>query len=66
MGNIIYSFFPNAAPSYKIIKLPGNLIYVPVTLNEIWRMETNLVDQDGKLINLRGEELSIRFHVRQA
>ena len=44
MGNIIYSFFPNAAPGYKIIELPRNLIYVPVTLNEIWRMETKLVD----------------------
>ena len=66
MGNIIYSFFPNAAPGYNIIELQGNLIYVPVTLNEIWRMETKLVDQDGKLINLRSEELSIRFHVRQA
>ena len=52
MSNIIYSFFPNAAPGYKIIELPENLIYVPVTLNEIWRMETKLVDQDGKLINL--------------
>ena len=66
MGNIMYSFFPNAAPGYKIIELPGNLIYVLVTLNEIWRMETKLVDQDGKLINLQGEELSIKFHVRQA
>ena len=66
MDYIIYSFSPNAAPGYNIIELSGNLIYVPVTLNEIWRMETKLVDQDGKLINLRGEELSIRFHVRQA
>ncbi len=64
-GNIIYSFFPNAAPGYKIIELPVNPIYLPITLNTISRMETKLVDQDGKLINLRGEELSIRFHVRQ-
>ena len=63
---ISYTASSYAAPGYKIIKLPGNLIYVPVTLNEIWRMETKLVDQNGKLINLRGEELSIRFHVRQA
>ena len=64
-SNIICSFFPNAAPCYKIIELPVNLIYLPITLNTISRMETKLVDQDGKLINLRGEELSIRFHLRQ-
>jgi hypothetical protein len=29
-------------------------------------METKLVDKNGKLINLRGEELSIRFHVKEA
>jgi hypothetical protein len=29
-------------------------------------METKLLDQNNKLINLRGEELSIRFHIREA
>jgi hypothetical protein len=64
--NIIYSFFPNVGPGYKIVQEPINLIYLPVTLSTISSMETKLVDQNGKLINLRGEELSIRFHIRQA
>ena len=64
-GNIIYSFFPNATPGYKIIESPVNPIYLPITLNTISRMETKLVDQDGALINLRGEDLSIRFHIKQ-
>jgi hypothetical protein len=64
--NIIYSFFPNVGPGYKIVQEPINLIYLPVTLSTIANMETKLVDQNGKLINLRGEELSIRFHIRQA
>jgi hypothetical protein len=64
--NIIYSFFPNVGPGYKIVQEPINLIYLPVTLNTISHMETKLVDQNGNLINLRGEELSIRFHIRQA
>jgi hypothetical protein len=29
-------------------------------------METKLTDQNGKLLNLRGEEVSIRFHIREA
>lgn len=64
--NIIYSFFPNVAPGYKIVQEPLNLIYLPITLQTISKMETKLVDQNGKLINLRGEELSIRFHIREA
>ena len=63
--NIIYSFFPNVGPGYKIIEKPTNLIYLPITLKTISSMETKLTDQNGKLINLRGEELTLRFHVRQ-
>jgi len=64
-GNVIYSFFPNVGPGYKIIEVPTNLIYLPVTLHTISSMETKLTDQTGKLVNLRGEELSIRFHLRE-
>lgn len=63
--NIIYSFFPNVGPGYKIIEIPMNLIYLPITMHTISSMETKLVDQNGKLINLRGEELSIRFHIKE-
>jgi hypothetical protein len=65
-GNIVYSFFPNVGPGYKIIETPRNLIYLPITLSTISTMETTLTDQNGKLINLRGEELSMRFHIREA
>jgi hypothetical protein len=63
--NTIYSFFPDVGPGYKIIEVPTNLVYLPITLNKISSMETKLTDQDGKLINLNGEELSIRFHIRE-
>ena len=63
--NVIYSFFPNVPPGFKIVQEPHNLIYLPVTLNTISHMETKLVDQNGQLINLRDEELSIRFHIRE-
>lgn len=63
--NIIYSFFPSVGPGYKIIEVPVNLVYLPITVNTISSMETKLIDQNGKLINLRGEELSIRFHIKE-
>ena len=62
---IIYQFYPNVAPGYKIVETPINLIYLPITLNTISQMETRLIDQNGKLVNLRGENLSIRFHIRE-
>ena len=61
----IYSFFPAVNPGYKIIETPANLVYLPVTLDAIYSMETSLTDQNGKLLNLRGENISIRFHVRE-
>ena len=61
----IYSFFPGVSPGYKIIETPANLVYLPVTLDAIYSMQTSLTDQNGKLLNLRGENVSIRFHVRE-
>lgn len=63
--NVIYSFFPNVGPGFKIIEVPTNLIYLPVTLDTISRIETKLTDQNGNLVNLRGEDLAIRFHIRE-
>src|SRR6218665_1373962 len=28
--NVIYSFFPNVGPGYKIIEVPVNLVYLPI------------------------------------
>ena len=61
----IYSFFPGVSPGYKIIETPANLVYLPITLDAIYSMETTLTDQNGTLLNLRGENVSIRFHVRE-
>lgn len=61
----IYSFFPGVDPGMKIIQTPKNLVYLPVTLKTINRMQTYLTDQDGSPIDLRGEYLTIRFHLRE-
>lgn len=61
----IYSFFPAVDPGMKIIQTPKNLVYLPVTLRTINRMQTYLTDQDGRPIDLRGENLTIRFHLRE-
>ena len=60
---VVYNFFPNAAPEQKILEAPSNLIYLPVTIYVISPLSVWLTDQDGKVLNLRGEELTIRFHL---
>lgn len=61
----IFSFFPNATPGYKIIESPTNLVYLPVILDTIHNLETVLRDQHGNQLNLRGENVTIRFHMRE-
>lgn len=62
---VIYSFFPDVSPGYKIIETPQNLVYLPLTSDTIFTLETSLTDQDGNDLNLRGEELTMRFHIRE-
>lgn len=59
----IYSFFPNVSPGYKIVEKPINLAYLPVILHTISSIHTTLTDQNGKLLNLRGEYVTIRLEI---
>ncbi|ELT91025.1 hypothetical protein CAPTEDRAFT_186306 [Capitella teleta] len=38
---------------YKIVETPVNLVYLPITLDTIYSLESKVTDQDGKLLNLR-------------
>ena len=63
----IYSFYPNVSPGYKIVERPNPaLIYYPISGdNNINRMRVWLTDQNDNLIDLRGETITIRIHVRE-
>ena len=61
----IYSFFPDVSPGYKIIENPHNLLYLPITSDTILSITIWLTDQNGNELNLRGENLSMRFHLRE-
>ena len=61
----IYSFFPNVSPGYKIIENPHILLYPPITADTIDSITIWLTDQNGNELNLRGENLSMRFHLRE-
>ena len=61
---VIYSFFPACLPGEKIIEKPNTLIYLPISLDVIPYMTSWITDQNNKLIDLRSEKLTLKFHVR--
>ena len=60
-----YSFFTNVSPGYKIIENLHNLLYLSITSHTIHSITISLTDQNGDELNLRGENLSMRFHLRE-
>ena len=62
---VAYNFFPNAAPGQITLEAPHNLIYLPVTVDVISTLSVWLTDQHGDLLDLRREELTIHFHLRE-
>ena len=60
---VVYNFFPNAAPGQKILEAPSNLIYLPV--GNCIRHFNSVSVANEKVLDLRGEELTIRFHLRE-
>lgn len=64
LAHTIHAFFPSVPPGYKIIEIPKTVIYLPVIAREIHNLQLRLVDQNGNLINNRGETITIRLHIK--
>jgi len=60
----LHEFSPTVAPGYKINEVPRNVIYLPVTSQEIRSITIKLLDQNNRLINFRGENISVRLHLQ--
>lgn len=63
--HIIHEFFPSVPPGYKIIECPANVIYLPVNKRQIDNISIKIADQDGDLINFRGEVITVRLHLKR-
>ena len=61
---LIYSFYPNVSPGYKIVERPSpSLVFYPVSRNEINSMRVWLTDQNNESIDLRGEQITVRIYL---
>ena len=65
-AHTLHEFAINVPPGYKIVEIPRNLIYLPVNCREISSLTLRIVDQNGDLINFRGEEITTRIHLRSS
>lgn len=61
----IYEFSPSVSPGYKINEQPSNLIYLPVVRRRINTVNVRIVDQNGKLVDFRGENITCRIHIKK-
>ena len=62
---VIYSFYPKVNPGFKIIQKPHNPIYLPIVRKNISTLNVRITDQNNDLLDLRGEEVVIRFHISE-
>lgn len=65
-SHTIHEFSPKVPPGYKIIEVPQNVIYFPVTVKSIHTLNISIIDQQNNLVNFRGETITIRLHIKKA
>lgn len=63
--HILHTFYPTVPPGFKIVEKPNNLIYLPVNVNRIDTIHIRIVDQDDNIINFRGEQITVRLHLKR-
>lgn len=61
----LHSFYPTVEPGFKIVETPANVIYLPVNVHRINNITLSIVDQDGDVINFRGEVITTRLHLKR-
>lgn len=61
----IHQFFPAVEPGYKIIETPNPVIYYPTNVRTVDNITVRLLDQNGELIDFRGEIITLRLHLKK-
>lgn len=64
-AHAIFQFFPSVGAGFKLVEEPSPVIYLPVTTHTITNITLRVIDQQGRLVNFRGERITIRLHLRR-
>ena len=63
-SHTIHEFFPAVPPGFKIIEIPSQVIYLPITVKTIDYLRISILDQDNNPVNFRGEIITVRLHLK--
>ena len=61
---VLYSFYPNVNPGFKIVQQPNNIIYLPLNADFITGIRIQLTDQNGIPIDLQNEIITLRLQLK--
>ena len=65
LAHTLHEFFPKVSNTYKTIESPTQVIYLPTTAERtIDNIQFRLENQEGRLDDFRGEEISLRVHIK--
>nr|WP_253308887.1 hypothetical protein [Rickettsia endosymbiont of Ceutorhynchus assimilis] len=64
-SHTLYEFTPTVDPGYSIIVEPRNLIYLPVNRSRIDNITLNILDQEARPVNFRGEEIVVKLELKK-
>lgn len=65
-GHVLHEFYPLVGPGFKIVVIPKSIIFLPIfKQNSLSEFTVRLEDQEGRLVNFRGENINLRVYIRE-
>lgn len=64
IDHCLHEFYPTVPPGYKIVEVPRQVIYVPVTVKSISALEVRLLNERNEIVDFLDEEVTIRLHIK--
>ena len=61
----VHEFSIVVPPGFKIVEVPKTIIYAPVIIDSVGEVVVSIIDQDGRLVNFRNEEITLRLHLKR-
>jgi len=65
LSHTVFEFPLRVPPGYMITEVPKNIIYLPITSNQIDNITLDILDQDGRQVNFQGEMIVVRLELKR-